>query len=1025
MAKWQRWVVKALESLVVMAALCVSAVADEPIPIEAPPADREVDFAADVLPLLQRNCLACHSASTAEGDIVLETPELLRAERDGGALVMPGDVEASRLLRVAAHRAEPLMPPADNDVGAVALKPAELGLLQRWIEQGAKDSRMVATDTAIHWQPVPDEHRPILATAVAPAGDVAVCSRGGELVVYHLQPGVPQERVSARLVDPALDPAHVGPRGGAHLDMVRAVAISRDSDWIATAGFRCVKLWQRHHPSREAECVIPAGAVAASTRDGKLLAVAGEDGTVQLIDPVDQRSLRSWKGHDQPVIGLAFNADGGMLISAGRDGVVRAWKSATGAGLAGWQLSVPPTRLAMPADDLLVTASEDLVLCVWTLAIPTEPPTDGAPSALAPLEPTRALAGHSRQIEALAVVPGNPRQFLSGSVDGTVRLWNADDGSQVSAWIHGDAVMSIDVQGDGSRFVSIGADRAAKVWNVSGPDLVATLQGDYRVARQVEHLFRLVEVAQANVKDAQDAVQTVEKQLATDQEIKLTAVAGLEEANKLLAEKTTPLNEANSKHEASAAGLAELGAGRDQAEKALADAKARGVDSEKELELLAAAVKQVENPDELAAATAALEKVRQDRQAYLQIVDRDAQTALDAQTKQRDEAQMAQDALTKQLEELQKAFDAATAASKDAATILSRGDESIVRTTEAIEAAKREVETCAAKLAAQEKLRAETSQRALEERPAFVAASFSPDGKRLILADDHQRMFVYEAQTFSPLSAWEGTDAALVAGMFVDDENYTVLARGPESEGKLTHWAVSPQWTLARTIGSPDDAQTLVDRVLSVDFSPDGRLLATGSGEPSRSGQIAIWNVADGTLVLSIDQPHSDAVFGLAFSPDGQFLASASADRTMKVFGTAKGELIRTFEGHTDHVIGASWRANGKQLATCGADNKIKIWDFSLGEQRRTIDAGSKEITGLAFFGTGGQLVSSSGDRNVRIHNADDGSVVRTFSGASGYLFCCATTETGDKVVAGGADQVLRVWNGQDGTELFKLESSN
>ena len=111
----------------------------------------------------------------------------------------------------------------------------------------------------------------------------------------------------------------------------------------------------------------------------------------------------------------------------------------------------------------------------------------------------------------------------------------------------------------------------------------------------------------------------------------------------------------------------------------------------------------------------------------------------------------------------------------------------------------------------------------------------------------------------------------------------------------LMRWKASSEWTLKKTIGGIDDPEILADRVLSLDFSPDGSLLAIGGGDPSRSGQISIWNIADGSLVRSIQQPHSDTVFGLAFSPDGEYLASASADRTAKVFRTADGELVRTF----------------------------------------------------------------------------------------------------------------------------------
>jgi WD40 repeat protein len=406
----------------------------------------------------------------------------------------------------------------------------------------------------------------------------------------------------------------------------------------------------------------------------------------------------------------------------------------------------------------------------------------------------------------------------------------------------------------------------------------------------------------------------------------------------------------------------------------------------------------------------------------LQIITREAQAEFDARTKERDAAQATQDALAKQLDESQKALEAATAARRDAEAILARAEESIVGTTKAVHDAKQLAEQSASRLAAQEHLQATAVQQAHDVQPRFAVASFSPNGERLMLADTNGQAFVYDTQQFAPLSAWQSESNLPVAASFVDDDNFVVVTRDSTGAGKTVGWSASPAWRLERSIGGPDDSKKFADRVLSLDFSPDGSLLAVGDGDPSRSGQITIWKVADGSLVRSINQPHSDTVNGLSFSPDGEYLASASADRTMKVFRTADGELVHTFEGHTDHVTGVSWRANGKQLATCGADQKIKIWDFISGEQQRTIDAGGKEVTSVHFIGTGGRLVSSCGDRNVRMHNADDGAVVRTFSGAAAYLFCCAATETGNMVLAGGADRVLRVWNGEDGKELLKIE---
>lgn len=1017
----RKWFSLAVSGFAVASALYCASGATAATAIEVPPADRVVDFGADILPILQRNCLACHSASKAEGEVVLETPQAMRAKREDGALVVPANVAASRLLPIAARQGEPVMPPEDNKVGAVALQPAELGLLKRWIEQGAKDAALVK-QAAINWQPVPDTYRPILATAVAPEGDFAVCSRGGELMIYGLQPGVQRGALLARLIDPSLGAGQVGRGGAAHLDMVRAVAINGDT--IASAGFRTVKLWRRNQPVQEIAAV-PKGAVtAAASADGKRLAIAMQDGSIQVVNTCSETPAVGWKGCERPAIALAFTDNGEALVAATDDGQVRGWQTASGAPLAGWRLSVPAKRMIVLGEDMLVTSGDDLALRVWKIAIPQQPAKEGLPAELPRIEPVRALTGHGRQIASLAALPGSPHHFLSGSVDGSVRKWNGDDGSQLGAWIHGDVVTQIAVSPDGSRLVSVGADRTVKIWNTTAQEPLSTLAGDYRQVWHVEHVTRLVEVARANVADAKTAVDTVEKQLDADNQSLEKAKTALAETMKAVEGKTAALNDAKAKHDAEATTLAELVQRRMQTEKSVADAKARLDNSTKEFEQVAAAIKLVPAAEQgvAAAADAALTGIREDRAAYLKDAVQAAQAALDAATKQRDELQASVTAIAKQRDEVQKAVDAAMAALKDSQATVARAEESITRGNSSLEEAKRGLAQMTQRLTVQEQKLAAASQAAQNDRPAFTFASFSSDGKQLLLADGHNRSFVYDAQTFAPLSTWVGPTAPLLIGSFADDKHIVSIAVDPQTDGKVQRWTIAPKWKLSRTIGSENDAATLVDRVMSLDFSPDGTLLATGSGDPSRSGQIAIWNVSDGSLLKSIDQPHSDVVFDLAFSPDGEYLASASADRKMKVFRTATGELVRTFEGHSDHVVSVSWRANGKQLATAGADHKIKIWDFELGEHRRSIDVGGKEVTAVTYVGTAGQIVASSGDRSVRILNADDGATARTLAGAAGYLFCCDASESGGLVVAGGDDRVLRVWNGVDGAELLKLE---
>ena len=158
---------------------------------------------------------------------------------------------------------------------------------------------------------------------------------------------------------------------------------------------------------------------------------------------------------------------------------------------------------------------------------------------------------------------------------------------------------------------------------------------------------------------------------------------------------------------------------------------------------------------------------------------------------------------------------------------------------------------------------------------------------------------------------------------FTADGNAVTAAQ----DNKGVVWDFATEWKLERTIGSPDSPEQIVDRVTALGFSPDGSLIASGGGEPSRSGELKIWKVADGALVREIKEPHSDTIFGLEFSPDGQQVASCGADRFVKIFNVADGKFVRSFEGHTHHVLGVTWRADGRMLASSGADNVIKVWN--------------------------------------------------------------------------------------------------
>mmetsp|Transcript_4094 Transcript_4094/g.6141 ORF Transcript_4094/g.6141 Transcript_4094/m.6141 type:complete len:419 (-) Transcript_4094:23-1279(-) len=258
---------------------------------------------------------------------------------------------------------------------------------------------------------------------------------------------------------------------------------------------------------------------------------------------------------------------------------------------------------------------------------------------------------------------------------------------------------------------------------------------------------------------------------------------------------------------------------------------------------------------------------------------------------------------------------------------------------------------------------------------------FSPDGKYLATGMENKVIRLWNVANQSLVHTFCGHQLEIYSVVFSADGQY-ILSGSGDRTAKL--WKVESRDNANAcilTFGTPSDtspkehdrekaANGPTDGVTSVAISPDGDVVATGSLDKS----ICLWDSHTGKMLRYLEG-HSDSVYSVNFSPDGRHLVSGSLDRTFRVWDLSvlrkKTQLPSVkFSGHDDFVLSVAFTPDSAWVVSGSKDKRVLFWDLNApadSQPSTSLQGHQNSIISMAISPDSNTLATASGDKTTRI----------------------------------------------------------
>lgn len=297
----------------------------------------------------------------------------------------------------------------------------------------------------------------------------------------------------------------------------------------------------------------------------------------------------------------------------------------------------------------------------------------------------------------------------------------------------------------------------------------------------------------------------------------------------------------------------------------------------------------------------------------------------------------------------------------------------------------------------------------IKEHSDVFSVTFSPNGKMWAASGLDGAVKLRNVETKKDAET-KKEDAETQKEIVLAGHSYGVLSVAFSPDSKMLA-SGSFDMSVKLTDSSAWEESTVIEdskKIYSVAFSPDGKTLAAANDNET----IKLWDVGRRKELappLTIGDSKV-AASSVAFAPNGKMLAAAVSDGTVRLWEVGTWKLLDTLQAHAGGANSVAFSPDGKTFASAGYDNTVKVWDLGTRKEVLQLKGHTQGILTVAYSPDGKTLASAGYDKTVKLWDVSTGKLIDTLEHLRG-IPTVAFSPDSKMLAAGDYYGTVKLWD--------------